>query len=424
MGAVDASARLESIGYSLGIVVAGLTGRAVIDKLLAAQGGGEAVALWAQLQSVVEMVAGIVGIGIGQGLTVLVAQQADAGRRRILLLAALMLGATVGGVVATFVVGAMLFDLGPVRDWFPDRQGLAALSALAGWFGVASGVVCASWLGRHRQDLVFWLVVALTLVPVGAALAGHPPAGLLAAQTMVGSLVAISVTALLVRRVGDRAAIAALTAFAPGGIARPLLSYVPVGVAISLASPVALILIRGEVSTVLSWHDAGRLQAIWRAADWVTAIMSGLLALVVLPRLSAAVADGPAAFRTVLRRAALHALWPTAALLLALWMALREVLVALYDERFMVDPAVAGVFFLGDLLRVASWVILFALLARRATVWVTVGEFLSMPLFAAFVLIFSSGMSLQRAAGLYLLTYAIYLAFNLAGLRSMMKGFR
>jgi hypothetical protein len=224
--------------------------------------------------------------------------------------------------------------------------------------------------------------------------------------------------------VDDRAASCAPRAFAPGGFGRPLLAYVPVGVAISLASPLALILIRGEVSAALSWHDAGRLQAIWRAADWVTAIMSGLLALVVLPRLSAAVAEGRAAFRRVLARAARRALLPTAVLLFALWTMQRQVLVALYDERFVVDPAVVGVFFLGDFLRVASWVILFALLARRATMWVTVGEFLSMPLFAALVLVFSEGLNLHRAAGLYLVTYAIYLAFNLAGLRSMMRGFR
>lgn len=364
----------STILYALGIIVAGLASRAAIDKLLAAQGGGEAVALWAQLQSVVEMVAGVVGIGIGQGLTVLVAQQPDDARRRALLLAALVLGATVGGVIGIAVAGLLLAGIGPVRTWFPAAPALGALAALAGWFGVASAVVCAGWLGRHRQDRVFWLVVALALAPIAAALAGWPPAGLLWVQTAAGGLVAVAMAVLLVVRLDNRAASCRPGAFAPGGIGRPLLAYVPVGVAISLASPLALILIRGEVSATMSWHDAGRLQAIWRTADWVTAIMSGLLAIVVLPRLSAAIVDGPAAFRRVLARAALRALLPTALLLFVLWAMQREVMVALYDERFVVDPAVVGTFFLGDLLRVASWVILFALLARRATVWVTVGE--------------------------------------------------
>lgn len=409
----------RSFLYALGIILTGLAGRAAIDKLLAGQGGGEAVVLWAQLQSVLEMVAGIVGIGIGQGLTVLVAQQAEKERRRRLLGAALLLGGGVGAAVALLVSILIASGAGPVASWFPSAPSLGILAALAGWLGIASGVVCAGWLGRQRQDRVFWLTAALLLPPLFAALGGGGPATMLAAQAAASGIVALVVVFLI-----GRAGATGREDFQAAGIARPLLAYVPVGLAISIASPLALILIRGEVSSVLSWQDAGRLQAIWRAADWVTAIVAGLLATVALPRLSSAIADGRAAFAGTLRRIAFRTLLPATLSLFALWLVQREVLGALYDERFVVSSEVAGVFFLGDLLRIASWVILFALLARRATVWVTVGEFLSMPLFAAFVLAFSEGLTLERAAALYALTYAVYLAFNLLGLRAVFAGWR
>lgn len=402
--------------FAFGIIVAGLAGRAAIDKALAAHGGGAAVAQWAQLQSVVEMVVGVVAIGIGQGVTVLVARQAGGAERRRVLRAALWLGGAVGALVALAVAGVAAAGGGRLAAWLPVAPGLAALAALGGWFAIAPAVVSAGWLGRQRQDRVFALTVVLLAAPVAAALAGGAPSALLVAQAVAHGLAAAGVA--LALRAGGGSGDGLWAAWGPGGAGRPLLAYVPVGVAIAVASPLAMILVRGEVSAALSWHEAGRLQAILRVADWVTAIMSGLLATVALPRLSAAAGAGEAEFRRVLAATARPLLGATAALLLALWLVQRPVLVALYDERFAVPAAVVGTFFLGDGLRVASWVIVFALLARRATVWVAVGEFLSMPLFAGLVLAVGDGISLPRAAQLYLLTYAVYLAFNLVGLRA------
>ena len=49
--------------------------------MLALRGGGEAVALWAQLSSVADVVAGISLAGLGGGLSVLVAQAGSTARR-------------------------------------------------------------------------------------------------------------------------------------------------------------------------------------------------------------------------------------------------------------------------------------------------------------------------------------------------------
>jgi hypothetical protein len=61
---------------TLAITAIGLAGRSAIDKILALRGGAELVALWAQLASVIEMIAGVALAGVGAGLSVLVAQTA------------------------------------------------------------------------------------------------------------------------------------------------------------------------------------------------------------------------------------------------------------------------------------------------------------------------------------------------------------
>lgn len=425
------SGPLWRIGYSLGVILAGLSARAVIDKLLALSGGATAVAHWAQLQSVVDMVIGVVAIGLAQGLTVLVAQQTVSGKQHALFRHALAIGGALTGLVAA-AIGLVLLA-GPLAAWWPHAPSSTLLAALTGWLGVPASLVAAYWLGRHRQDRVFWLSVLTLAPPALAAAAGAGLNGLLAAQAAAGLLVVVFTLRWLRDRPGAPAKWHWPEILASGrrwraALAGPddtaaLWRFVPVGLVIGLASPLSQVLARGEISAALSWHDAGVMQAVWRAAEWVTAFMAGILSLYYLPGFSRVLAGatGPArrrAFVAALGAAAGPVLGITAVLLAAVWLNQRAVLALLYDSGVAAGDLAVGLFLLGDGLRVASWVILFGLLALRATVWVSVGEFFSLPLFALLVATFADGMSLTRAGGLYAATYLVYLLFNLCGLRS------
>ncbi|MDQ6959829.1 MAG: hypothetical protein Q9M27_02280 [Mariprofundaceae bacterium] len=95
---------------------------------------------------------------------------------------------------------------------------------------------------------------------------------------------------------------------------RKLVKFVPVGLAIGIMSPVAMLLIRGMLSDTLSWSDVGFLQALLRSAEWVTATASGVLSLVFLPRFSATY--GSALFKREMTPAGVMVLIPAAFLLL------------------------------------------------------------------------------------------------------------
>jgi len=201
---------------------------------------------------------------------------------------------------------------------------------------------------------------------------------------------------------------------------RDLAKYLPVGLSIGILSPASMLIARSILSQSLSWRDVGVLQALWRSSDWITSIAAGLMSFYFLTRFSRAAGAG--ALTRELLHAAAFILIPAGVLLGLLLVNQKVILAGLYEATFVITDRAAALFLLGDWVRIASWISLYALLATRRTVAVAVGEVLSLPLFAGLLGVFSHGLTLERAALLYLLTYASYLAFNATAL--LIRGLR
>jgi PST family polysaccharide transporter len=193
---------------------------------------------------------------------------------------------------------------------------------------------------------------------------------------------------------------------------RKLVKFVPVGLAIGIMSPVSMLLVRGLLSDMLSWGDVGFLQALWRSTEWVTATAAGVLSLIFLPRFSSTY--GSMRFNSEMTRAGVMVLIPSAGLLLLIFFNQRAMLAALYDARFSVSDQTAALFMLGCWMRIAAWVFLFGLFAAHRTLLIIAGEILSLPLFVLLLWLFADGMTLERTALLYLVSYIVYLCFTAA----------
>jgi PST family polysaccharide transporter len=191
---------------------------------------------------------------------------------------------------------------------------------------------------------------------------------------------------------------------------RKLLKFVPVGLAIGIMSPVSMLLVRSTLSHTLSWSDVGFLQALWRSTEWVTASMAGVLSLIFLPRFSATY--GSDQFKKEIMRAGMIVLIPAACLLLLIFFNQRAMLVTLYDARFVVSDETAALIMLGSWIRIASWIFLYGLFSAHRTGFIMAGEILSLPLYALLLWLFSDGMTLERTALLYFVSYLVYLVFN------------
>jgi hypothetical protein len=176
---------------SLSFVLAGLLGRAVTDKLLVAQGGAPAVAGWAQISSVSDIVSGVSLAGIGTALTVLAASKP--GHERLAWLKpALIVSLTLSLLAA---MAGLVFL--PGVSLLPGQAGLLPGALLAGWLSVAPGLLVALLIGTGGAGRATLLVV-LGFVPPLALLLAAPfastLANLLAGQIAFGIAVLLGLT--------------------------------------------------------------------------------------------------------------------------------------------------------------------------------------------------------------------------------------
>lgn len=350
------------------------------------------------------MVAGVTLLGVGIGLTGRVAGVAPYHQRRLLgdaLRLGLMLSAACLAVLALLAASGLLPLLLP-----PHLASLVLPALAVGWIGVAPGLLVAWLLGCARPGGAIAVVAVQLSVPLLALWLAPPGAelsALLGGQALFGTVA----TLLLV--------IDAAAAKAPLPAGHGLRPFVAAGIAIGILSPAALAIARLEIAASASWETVGAVQALWRTSEWITAVAAGLLNAYFLPRLAAAKAAP--AFAAELRAAARHVAGPALLALCLLWLLLPQALALLYREGLPVARLDALPFFAGDALRMLSWIFLFGLFARGAGWAVTAGEFLSLPLFAALLLLLPTPLSLPAIGVAWALAYAAYAAFNYWALR-------
>jgi polysaccharide transporter, PST family len=372
--------------------------------VLALRGGGELVALWAQLSTVIELVSSVALAGVGTGLAVYVARTQRPERQADLLREALRIGLSVAAPVALIVgIAGMAFADALFGGKLPPA--LIALGAAAGWSAVIPGLVNGLWLGQQRRKLMLALAVGSAAIALIASVL--VPEGLLLpvlAATQAAPAVAIL---FLVKSQNAKPRFRSRS--------HPLLRYVLPGLSIGILGPGSMLVARAIVGEGLSWHEAGVLQALWRVADWVCMLAAGILSVHFLPRFAAA--RGSPRLMEEIRRAAFVTLGPSIAVFAALFIFHRPLLAALYDPSFVSSYAAAGLLFAGSVVRIASWIPLFALYAMRRTRAITFGELLSLPLFAALLLVFRDHLSLETAGVLWTASYIAYGVFNFWAVR-------
>ena len=402
---------IQSVLAAFAIILIDLLGRAGLDKVLAIAGGPTLVGLWAQLQSVVELVGAVTAAGVLQGLTVLITQVSDSRHGEALLRDALKLGLATS-LAAGLVVALASPELAVWLTQGKIETDLFLLAALVGCIAVVPATLNAYWLGKHQQQHMLWLALltSLTLLLVAAsAWLGMSLRGLIWVQSLVTAIIGIVIWQYMHRLSGVRD-----NSEDGAEYFRKLVKFVPVGLVIGIMSPVSMLLVRGMLSGTLSWSDVGFLQALWRSTEWVTATAAGVLSLIFLPRFSSTY--GSAKFNREMMRAALMVLIPAACLLLLTFFNQRAMLATLYDARFVVSDKTAGLFMLGCWIRIAAWLFLFGLFSAHRTGLIMAGEVLSLPLYALLLWLFANGMTLERSALLYLASYLVYLAFTAASL--------
>lgn len=338
------------------------------------------MAAWAQLSSLIEVVAAASLAGVGAGVTVYVAQAATREQQLAALRGGLLMGLAVSAVAALLVLP------------------LTVVGAVAGLAAMIPGTVNAYWLGQQRRGAMLALAVASALIALAAG-ALAPRNAILEALAIATAVPALAGLLVLKEVRGVPA------------LGEPLRRYILPGLAVGVLGPASLVVARAAVGDALSWHEAGVLQALWRLADWVCAVAGGILSLIFLPQLAAARSD--ADFNALLARAAKLVLLPSAIVFGVLYALHRPLLAALYEPSVVASDGAVALLLAGSWVRIVAWLPLFALYALRRTRAIAAGELLSLPLFAVLVVAAGSRLTLELAGAFWLAAYVAYGAFNL-----------
>lgn len=368
------------------------------------RGGPELVAFWAQLGSVIELIAGVALAGVGTGISVLVAQAGRPDRQRELFRDSLKLGLGVSAP-AMLAVAAISFVFPETLAGGGLSPSLILLAAAVGCIAVVPGMLNGYWLGQQRRDLMLALAIVSAVLQLAAAIGAPRPNVLVAIALAQAAPALAALFVFAVKSAAERASPERDHDW------RALRRYIAPGLVIGVLTPLSMVASRAIVSVEMSWHEVGLLQALWRVSDWVASLAAGVMAVHFLPRLSTAY--GTQQFAAEMKRAALTTILPASVALAALAALQRPVFELLYDASFRMSEATVALFFAGTLARIASWLPLYALYAMRRTRAIAVGEFLSLPLFAALLAAYPQPLTLESAGALWLASYIVYALFNL-----------
>ncbi|MBU3694947.1 MAG: hypothetical protein FGM40_08995 [Rhodocyclaceae bacterium] len=409
----------HTVAWSLAVTLAGLAGITLLDKLLTVRLGAVAMAQWTQLSSLGEVVAGIVGAGLTQGLVVLAAPAGAHGQQMRWLWLSIVMGLTVTAPLAALalapgVIGGWPGDwpaaaaLALARDWLTghldalaDPALLVAVVLAGAWLGIGQMQLNALWVARGHLATSLVVGVALTLATLLAGVLA-PAADLPLWLALARVLLLAAILALVWVGVREHVTSPDWRHWSRAHRAQ-MARFLWMGVAVGLLTPSGQMLARASVAAAHGWEAVAAMQGLWRMGGWVGGLASGLMGLWLLPRWARA---EPPGLRLLLRDG-LRVVVPTWVCLLAVWWWQAPLAELMFDARFVVAPAVAAGFLLGEAIRALAWIFLFGLMAARRTWAVVLTEFASLPLFATLVWLVPTA-SLAEVGQLYALTYVVY----------------
>lgn len=403
------------------LVLWGPAYRALLDKLWALSGGMALVGQWAQLQSIMDLIAAPAFVGVGMGLTVLVAQR-HADQHRPLLVGAMLLGMA---SALPFAAATLVFpvELTQLLGFSSNEARLIPLAAGAGYLGIALGILNGYWLGQRRTGRV--LIVSLTsAVPTIVYLLVQvlrqripDPAILL----IIVLLTQIVIAGVLVYQAWQWRIYAHANRTQMLAALKPLAPFILSGLATGLLTPLSGIVIRSAMADQMDWAAAGMATALWRASDWILSIANSILYYHFLPRLSLDAANGT--LPTGMKNAAIKVIVPGVIALVLLYLFQEPILKLLYTAELQVNHGVSALFWGGDALRMFAGLLLFGLYALHANRAIALGEWLSQPLLAL-LLTLGAAVSLVGVGLAHTFTYCVFVLLNLWLLRTLWASLR
>ena len=407
--------------YSAIATGARLLAALVVIKLVAWFAGPEGVGKLGQFTSLMSLLAVLAGGGISAGIVKYVAEYRHDPQRLARLLAAALWYALCASVLMGCL--ALLFSR-QLAQWLlddPRYAGLIRVLAIA-QLGIALVnyilAVINGFMDVRRLALIQVLGSLLSIVMV---------IWLARWLHLYGALLALIVSQLLWLAVGlpawwrspyfqrsmlrlrfDREMTLRLAAFSVMTLTA------------ALVSPLVNIAVRDHLALQLGWEQVGYWQAVSKVSDAYLLFLTAAINIYYLPKLAAI--RERAALVAELRNAYRYIL-PVVVVLAAAVYALREwVTRLLFSADFAPANALYGPQLAGDVVKIASFILSYVMLAKAMTRLFVISECVFAASYLALVYVFTAHFGLVGAMYAFAANYLAYLAFNVLVVRHYLGG--
>jgi PST family polysaccharide transporter len=385
-----------------------IAGGVVLNKVLALYVGSAGLAQVAQLGTLAGIVNGIATGGVTNGVTRYVAEHGSLERSASVVSTALAVACAAACVTS---LGVLVFSGSIARQLLGSAElaWVPWLLAATNFLAAAAALLIAVLNGRKRIAgiAISGIVASLVSLALGVWLTlTHGVSGALVAACLAPALPIVGVAAyFLVRRDDWRA----LVFVRPDRASLSLLArYSIMALTAAIAGPAAVLFVRDHLATRLSWEAAGHWHGVWKISEVYLTLFTSSLAVYFLPRV-AELRD-----RLELRgevRQALRVVVPAIAAVALLIYLLRDwITVTLYSEAFLPMTVLFPFQLVGDVLKMASWLFAYVMIARAMTTAYVITEVAFAASFAALAAILVGRYGFVGASYAHALNYAAYLA--------------
>lgn len=388
-------------------------------KVTAVYLGPSGLALVAQLGNFISICHGVFAAGIGSATARLYPEfRSDhAGRKRFL--------ATAWRLASLFAVvsmAAIALGSGPVARWLltSSEHGTAVM---LGGVAVASLILNAVIVNAINGAGEMGRVVIAHMLTAVAGFAIYVPASVMWGLSggligyAISQAVALPVSLAILRSSSCVAREDFRGAF-DRAEARRIVGFIPMLIAHSAMSPLALILIRDMVAAHLGLETAGIWQATWRLSEVYLGVVMASVSLYFLPRLGEVV--GTPALREEIVRTFARAVGATIAIALTIFL-LRDLIVRLvFTEQFLPVRELMPFQLLGDVLKMAAWTFGFVLVALVRSRWYITLEILIPATYFGGALLLVPEFGVKGVTWAYCLAAAAHLAISVVALRDVL----
>lgn len=175
----------------------------------------------------------------------------------------------------------------------------------------------------------------------------------------------------------------------------------------AIAAPLTAMVVRGQVLTVLGADAAGYWQAMWFVASMYLTVVTTSLSVYYLPKLSAT--TDPVALRAELAGGFKIVMPIVMVTALALYLLREWVVRLLFTEAFLPVLQLFGWMLIGDVVKMASWLLSYLMLAKAMTRAFVLTEIVFSASFAALAYWSIRWYGLEGVAYAYAANYVLYL---------------